>query len=39
MSRGVYAELDDVARRAEAAPLPAATAEVDQVFARESEVS
>src|SRR6185295_15180440 len=29
MSQGVYAELDDVARRAEAAPLPAATAEVD----------
>ncbi len=35
MSKDVYAELDEVARRAEAAPLPAAEVEIEGVFARE----
>jgi TPP-dependent pyruvate/acetoin dehydrogenase alpha subunit len=35
MSAAVYAELEEVAARAQASPLPAAEAEIDSVFARE----
>ena len=35
MRRGVYAELDEVTKRAEAAPLPAAEVETEGLFARE----
>lgn len=35
MSKAAYAELDEVAAKAVASPLPAAEAEVDAVFARE----
>jgi len=35
MSAAVYAELEEVAARAQTSPLPAAEAEIDSVFARE----
>jgi TPP-dependent pyruvate/acetoin dehydrogenase alpha subunit len=35
MRRGVYAELDEVTKRAVAAPLPAAEVEIEGLFARE----
>ena len=35
MSAAVYAELEEIAARAQASPLPAAEAEIDSVFARD----